>query len=112
MDFVYAALIAVPLAALLLCGCALVNWLAQRRDLREMATFACPACSRPAGPAAIKAGRDISPWEELWTEQGGELVHCHPVCRSVICPGCGHSFVIRLNCEGQRFGPRLSVDED
>jgi hypothetical protein len=83
-------------------------------DLREFAQFECPECGRSVGAGAARAGRDVSPFEEIWGDDeegaGRELWHCHPTCREVRCEGCGHVFVLRLNRQGETCGPRRSVE--
>jgi hypothetical protein len=108
MTSLIATLIALALVAFLVVACALFNRISAIRVVHEMAAFACPYCSCPMGLKAISDGRDCSPYEELWNLHG-EVVHCHPVCRSVKCERCSNCCVIRLNREGEQFGPRLSL---
>ena len=106
MDFLFAALIATSLTALLLCLGS--RRLAARRVYREMATFACPFCLCRLGQKAVAEGRDYSPFEVLW-EVDGALVHCHPICRRIKCEKCGECIDLRLNREGERFGRVFEV---
>jgi hypothetical protein len=111
MDLLLAFVIAVPLAALLLVVCALISRWGERRMLQEMARAACPKCGTVVGLRVVMEGKDCSPWEEFEVGEGGDLVHWHPDCRSVRCGRCAHCFVIRLNRDGDCFGPRLSIEE-
>ena len=110
MNLLIAVLIAISLTALLLWLGEVARRVAERRVCREMATFTCPFCSRQLGLKAVSAGRECSPFEELWAVDG-VLVHCHPICRSIKCEQCGECISLRLNREGKRFGPRLSSED-
>jgi hypothetical protein len=112
LNFLIAALLAIALTALLFFVCALEGKFRAKRIAQELATFACPNCSRPVGLDSINQGTDCSPWEELWDGDDGRFVHHYPILWKVRCGACSQSFTIRLNLEGVRFGPRLSVDED
>jgi hypothetical protein len=111
MNYLIAALIVVPLAALLFGVGVVIGWITQQLVFRELATVACPFCLLPIGLRAVAEGRDCSPMEELW-EVEGALLHCYPICRSIKCEHCDDCFVVRLNREGERFGPRLSIEQD
>lgn len=99
-----------------------LGWAASRislhRAVREFRNFPCPQCGKRVGDAAARAGKDVSPWEEIWgddDDDGANTRHCHPTCRSVRCDNCATEFVLRLNRQGNKCGPRLSVrsrDED
>jgi hypothetical protein len=67
---------------------------------REMATFACPFCSRPFGLDAVLEGLDGPPG----------FGEARAVCRTIQCRHCGYCSTIRLNRRGSRYGPRLSFD--
>jgi transcription elongation factor Elf1 len=108
MNPLIAILIAVLLTAAMLYLGALARRIAEKRVLREMAAFACPSCLHELGVKAVSEGRDCSPFEELWDVKGA-LLHCRPICRSIRCQQCGKSIELRLNRQGERFGPRLSV---
>lgn len=110
MDLLIAAVIAILLVALMFGIGALISRFEERRVLREMAAAACPHCANPVGLQVIVQGYDCSPWEEIWGGDGDGWVHCHPKCRRVECGRCGQGFVVRLNCEGPRCGPRLSSE--
>src|SRR4051794_26409046 len=91
-----------------------VGWAASRislhRAIREFGKFPCPWCGKPVGDAAAWMGKDVSPWEEIWgDDEGTNTRHCHPTCRAVRCDSCANEFVLRLNRQGKKCGPRLSV---
>lgn len=109
MIFVLAAMISLSLVAFLLIVGVVLHRMSAKRAFHEMVAFVCPFCSRPMGLKAIVDGRDYTPFDVLWDLQG-KLVHCHPICRSVKCDQCGNCCVIRLNREGEHFGPRLSLE--
>jgi len=84
-----------------------------RRDLREFAGFPCPGCATPIGIAAARAGEDVSPVEEIWSnDEKTKDWHCHPTCRRVRCGDRSTVFVVRLNRSGSKCGPRLSVERN
>lgn len=109
VSLIIAAAIAIVATLTFLRVCRLLGERSHRRACREMENVACPKCSVPIGFAAVVAGDDESPWEELWGI-GPEFEHCRPVCQKVVCPACREPFVIRLNRQGEQFGSRLSTE--
>ena len=77
-----ATLLAVAfLAAWVVVGHA-ITAVARLRASREFAAFPCPVCGLLLGPVAVRAGRDVSPFEQ-WCEVAGKVSCCHPTCREV-----------------------------
>src|SRR5262245_24018061 len=111
MDFIWAVGAAVCLTA----GCLIVfSWIShvrERQGFGEMAACTCPGCGHPIGFAAVQRGKDCSPFEELWEDGENEPVHHHPEERAVTCGLCNQMCVVRLNKEGDFFGPRISAKD-
>lgn len=107
----YSVLIAI--AILVVLG-AIVGAIARYFTLRLWKRFAalqCLGCSAAFGMDSVRAGRDVSPFEELWSDGVDHCIHVRPTCLLVICPACGHNYVIRHQNRGETFGPELSVQE-
>jgi len=105
-------LFATLLASLILAVASIVLYVTVHRmspRLRLMADVPCPRCRRPLGIRAVKNGIDYSPFE-IFQDIDGELVHHQPDERRVECRACGERVQVRLNLEGERFGPRLSAE--
>lgn len=82
-----------------------------KRLLQRFAQLRCGACQKALGIEAVRTGTDISPFEELWSDDNRDFIHHYPTCVSVVCPHCQHRWVLRHNSEGETFGPELSVHE-
>jgi hypothetical protein len=100
---------AVLIASAIVFAIAVISRISAARNFRVMASAKCPRCTNPIGLAAVKNGRECSPFEELWTDDDEVTVHCHPQIRRVECVHCHECVEIRLNKEGPRFGPRLTA---
>ena len=86
MAYLYAFLIAVALTAALIGIPNAIGALMQRRRFAEFALLGCPKCDTQIGLSAVNAGKDTSPWEELWSDGQNHTIHCRPICRLVTCP--------------------------
>jgi hypothetical protein len=110
LDLGATTLIVVGLVALCVGVAVVGEKISVRRAIREFSQFPCPKCGNPLGESAASAGKDVSPFEEIWGDDDGtKSRHCHPMCREVRCAACDHEFVLRLNRRGTKCGPRLSV---
>lgn len=109
MDYLYALMIAVVLTAALIGIPNLIVGALQRRTFATFARLKCRKCDTPFGRSVVDAGKDTSPWEELWSDGDDHTIHCHPVCRVVTCSNCSADSEIRFQTQGNFFGPRLSV---
>jgi hypothetical protein len=78
--------------------------------IREMSRFSCPQCGIALGTRAVRAGSDVSPFEEIWGDdaQIGHW-HCHPTCRKINCAACSAVVVLRWNRQGAKCGPRMAI---
>lgn len=110
-NYLWATLIACGLAAVYFKACNRLYLAKRRRIILEMADYPCPGCKVSIGYEAVERGKNCTPWEELWSDGVHHTIHCHPTYQQVECVRCGLGFVIRLNQEGESFGPRLSSKE-
>lgn len=109
MAFLYALVIAVVLTTALIGIPNAIGGALQRRRFATFALLNCPKCNTPLGRSVVDAGKDTSPWEELWTDGDNHTIHCRPICRVVTCSNCSADSEIRFQTQGNFFGPRLSV---
>lgn len=109
MVYLYALMIAIVLTSALIGIPYAIGSVLQRRRFAIFALVNCPKCNTPFGLAAVDAGIDTSPWEELWSDGDNHTIHCRPTCRVVTCPNCSADSEIRFQTQGDFFGPRLSV---
>lgn len=105
MSYLYAFLVAVALTAALIGIPNAIGALVQRSRFAEFALLTCPNCDTQFGLPAIIAGKDTSPWEELWSDGDDQTIHCRPTCRLVACPNCPTNLEIRFQTQGEFFGP-------
>jgi hypothetical protein len=108
---VYALLVAIAGAAAIIIVPNIPFYFGRRRLMRRFAQLQCEACKKPFGLEAVRSGKNVSPFEELWSDGKDHHIHHHPICRLVLCPHCHHAWVLRHNRQGEKFGPEISIHE-
>ena len=108
---VYGLLLAVVGAATIVIVINIPFYCIRRRLLQRFAQLHCGKCQKPFGIESVRSGKDVSPFEEIWSDGKDHLIHNHPTCLSVVCSHCQRTWVLRHNSRGEQFGPELSVNE-
>lgn len=109
IDFVLSTVIPILIVVVILSGSAVMEARKKRRMFELFTTCRCPTCGEAYSLEDVQQGLNTSPREELWSDGTNHLIHCHPVCRCVVCAACGHLAQIRYNTQGEFFGPELAV---
>ena len=109
--FFYALLLAIAATAALIVVPSILEYFLTRRLFMRFAQLQCASCHSPVGLEAVRSGKDVSPFEEVWGDGTDHFSYCQPTCRVVSCPRCKHNWILRYNGQGSQFGPEMSVTE-